>query len=113
MATDIIHITDLSEETKNDYLTCLEEWSDEVQVVVTALTNGWCSAINGMIERARRISSEFGNKVIYREIDTSTRTAVREWGLSDGLFVNERSIYKGPPLSYEQIKKIIGKKVRK
>lgn len=82
------------------------------KVVVTALANGWCSGINGMIERARQISSEFGDKVIYREIDTSKRAAVREWGLSDGLFVNERNIYKGPPLSYEKIKRIIEKKVR-
>ena len=83
------------------------------KVVVTALANGWCSGINGMIERARQISSEYGDKVVYREIDTSSRGTVREWGLSDGLFVNERNIYKGPPLSYEKIKRIIGKKVRK
>jgi N-acetylglutamate synthase-like GNAT family acetyltransferase len=83
------------------------------KVVVTALANGWCSGINGMIERARQISREFGDNVIYREIDTSSRVAVREWGLSDGLFVNQRNIYMGPPLSYEKIKKIIRKQVRK
>lgn len=83
------------------------------KVVVTALVNGWCSGINGMIERARQISGEFGDKVVYREIDTSNRVAVREWGISDGLFVNKKNIYKGPPLSYEKIKKIIEKKVRK
>jgi hypothetical protein len=63
------------------------------KVVVTALANGWCSGINGMIERARQVSSEFGDNVVYREIDTSRRDAVREWGLSDGLFVNENNIY--------------------
>lgn len=83
------------------------------KVVVTALANGWCSGVNGMIQRARQISSEFGDNVVYREINISSRAAVREWGLSDGLFVNERNIYKGPPLSYDKIKKIIGKKVRK
>ena len=83
------------------------------KVAVTALVNGWCSGINGMIERARQISSEFGDKVVFREIDTSNRVAVRGWGLSDGLFVDHKNIYKGPPLSYEKIKKIIGKKVRK
>lgn len=83
------------------------------KVVVTALANGWCSGINGMIERARRISREFGDKVVFREIDTSDRAAVREWGLSGGLFVDEKSIYRGPPLSYAKIKKIIGKKVQR
>lgn len=82
------------------------------KVVVTALANGWCSGINGMIERARQVSSEFGDQVIYHEIDTSSRSAVRKWGLSDGLFVDHRNIYRGPPLTYEKIKKIIGKKVR-
>ncbi|MFC1532032.1 hypothetical protein ACFL7M_01520 [Thermodesulfobacteriota bacterium] len=83
------------------------------KVVITALANGWCSGINGMIERARKISGEFGDKVIYREIDMSSREAVRKWGLSDGLFVDKRNVYRGPPLSYEKIRKIIEKKVRR
>jgi len=83
------------------------------KVVVTALANGWCSGINGMIERAKKICSELGDKVVYHEIDMGNRAAIREWGLSDGLFVDERNIYKGPPLSYDKIRKIIGKKVRK
>lgn len=62
-----------------------------------------------MIERARQISSKFEDKVAYQEINTCTRAAVYEWGLSDGLFVNESNIYKGPPLSYEKLKKIIEK----
>jgi N-acetylglutamate synthase-like GNAT family acetyltransferase len=83
------------------------------KVTVTALVNGWCSGINGMIERAKRICDEFGDKVIYREIDTTSEAAIQEWGLPDGLFVNDKNIYRGPPLSYEKIKKIIGKKVKK
>ncbi len=83
------------------------------KVVVTALVSGWCSGINGMIERANQICQEFGDKVIYREIDTSDRAVVYEWGLSDGLFVDDRNIYHGPPLSADKIRSIIGKKVRK
>lgn len=83
------------------------------KVVVTALAYGWCSGINGMLERAKKICIEFGDKVIFREIDMSNREAIREWGISDGLFIDERNIYKGPPLSYNKIKEIIGKKVRK
>jgi predicted N-acetyltransferase YhbS len=83
------------------------------KVVVTALANGWCAGVDGMIERAKQISNEFGDKVIYREIDSSSRAVVREWGLSDGLFVDEKNIHQGPPLSYEKIRKIIEKKVRK
>ena len=83
------------------------------KVVVTALANGWCSGINGMLERAKKICSELGDKVVYHEIDMNSRSAIREWGLSDGLFVDEKNIYKGPPLSYDKIRKIIEKKVRK
>ncbi len=83
------------------------------KVVVTALAHGWCSGTNGMIERAQRICGEFGDRVIYREVDVSSRKAVRQWGLSDGLFVDAKNIYQGPPLTYEKIKKAIEKKVRK
>lgn len=83
------------------------------KVVVTALANGWCSGTNGMIERAKEICGELGDKVVFREIDMTSREVVREWGLSDGLFVDDRNIYKGPPLPYDKIRKIIEKKVRK
>jgi hypothetical protein len=83
------------------------------KVVVTALANGWCSGINGMIERAKKISSELGDKVVFREIDMTDRETVRQWGLSDGLFIDGRNIYRGPPLSYEKIREIIEKRVRK
>ena len=48
-----------------------------------------------MIERTKRICSEYGDKVIYREIDISNRAAVRQWGISDGLFVDRKNIYQG------------------
>lgn len=83
------------------------------KVVVTALTNGWCSGINGMIERAKQVCNEYGDKVVFQEVDVSNREAVRHWGLSDGIFVNNKNIYQGPPLTYEKLQKIIGKKVRK
>ena len=33
--------------------------------------------------------------------------------LSDGLFVDDKNIYRGPPLSFDKLKRIIEKKVRK
>lgn len=83
------------------------------KVLVTAFSNGWCSGINGMIERAHKISEEFGDKVIFKEIDVSDRSAVREWGREAGLFVDGKNVYNGPPLTYDQIKKIVAKKVSK
>lgn len=83
------------------------------KVAVTALTNGWCSAANGMVERAKRAAGEFGDEVVFREIDTGDRAVVHEWGLPAGLFVDGKNIYHGPPLSYEKIKKNIARKVGK
>ena len=83
------------------------------KVVVTALAHGWCTGTNGMIERAKRICEEFGEKVVFREIDMSDPENIREWGMSDGLFVDGKNIYKGPPLSYDRIKAIIGKKLKR
>ena len=83
------------------------------KVVVTALANGWCSGINGMIERSKKICSELGDKVVFHEIDMTSRDAIKEWGLSDGLFIDDRNIYKGPPLTYGKIKAAIEKKIKK
>lgn len=83
------------------------------KVVVTALANGWCTGTNGMFERVQRICSEYGEKVVYREIDMNSREAVRQWGLSEGLFIDTRNVYQGPPLSTEKLQKLISRKVKK
>jgi hypothetical protein len=83
------------------------------KVVVTALTNGWCTGINGMIERAQQICREYGEKVIFREIEMNNREAVRQWGYSDALFINRKNVYQGPPLSSSKLQKLIGREVKK
>lgn len=83
------------------------------KVLVTALSHGWCSGTNGMIERAKNICNDFGDKVVFREVDMSSRESVREWGLTDALFIDDRNIYRGPPLTYEKIKNAIEKKIKK
>ena len=83
------------------------------KVVVTALAHGWCSGINGMIERAKKICGELGDEVVFQEIDMTRRESVREWGLSDGLFVDSKNIYQGPPLTYDKIRKKIERRLRK
>jgi N-acetylglutamate synthase-like GNAT family acetyltransferase len=50
------------------------------KVTVTAFRNGWCTAMNMVFERARRASAEFGDKVVFREIDTFDREVFLEWG---------------------------------
>jgi GNAT superfamily N-acetyltransferase len=83
------------------------------KVVVAAFKNGWCPAQNLIFERAKRAVSEFGDEVIFQEIDTSDRNTLLEWGISDALFIDGKQIRTGPPPSYEKIKKKIEKRIKK
>jgi hypothetical protein len=67
---------------------------------------------NLAVERARRAATELGNKVAYREVDTSEPGAVAKWGISDALFVDGKVVRTGPPPSYEKIRSIIAKRAK-
>lgn len=82
-------------------------------VTVTAFRNGWCPAQNLTYERARRAAEECGNKVVFETVDTSDRTTMLEWGISDAVFIDGRQLSFGPPPSYQKIKKLIEGRVRK
>jgi GNAT superfamily N-acetyltransferase len=81
------------------------------KVNVIAFTAGWCMAQNLVTERARRAAGEFGDRVAYREIDTSEHPAMVEWGFSDALFVDGRRVRSGPPPSYDKIRSRIERRV--
>jgi len=83
------------------------------KVAVMAFINGWCPAQNMVYERAKRASDEFGNKVVFKTIDTSDCGSFLEWGIVDGIFVNGKKIRNGPPPSYDKIRKTIAKQVKK
>ncbi len=83
------------------------------KVAVTAFLNGWCPAQNLVCERAKRAASEFGDKVVFREINTFDKETFLEWGIADALFIENMQVRTGPPPSYEKIKKIIANRVRK
>jgi GNAT superfamily N-acetyltransferase len=83
------------------------------KVVVSSYVTGWCMVQNLAYERAKRASSMFDDKVVFQEIDTSVRASLNEWGIADGLFIDGKPVNTGPPPSFEKIKKLIEKKVRK
>lgn len=83
------------------------------QVTVTGLMNGWCTVGNMAFERAKRAAAEFGDKVVFREIDTRNRETFLEWGVSDALFIDDKRIRTGPPPSYEKIRKKIARQVQR
>jgi len=83
------------------------------KVAVTAFVNGWCPVANLVYERAKRAAAEHGDQVELTTIDTTDRFALRSWGISDGVFVDGRSVQWGPPVPYEKIRRMLAKKVRK
>ncbi|MFC1551076.1 GNAT family N-acetyltransferase [Candidatus Latescibacterota bacterium] len=83
------------------------------KVKVTAFINGWCPAQNLIFERAKRASAEFGDTVVFEEIDTSDREVFLEWGISDGLYIDNKNVNNGPPPKYEKIRKLIEKRVKR
>ena len=83
------------------------------KVTVTSFVNGWCTAQNIVYERAKRAAAEFGDKVIFQEIDTFDHRTLLEWGHSDALFVDGKEVRTGPPPSYEKLRKLIERRVRR
>ena len=75
-------------------------------------SSGWCLAQNLVYERAKRAAAELGDKVAFREIDTSERSAVAEWGDADAVLVDGKNLQKGPPPSYEKIHKTMARRAR-
>jgi len=83
------------------------------KVNVTAYVNGWCMALDLSAERAKRAAAEIGDRVVYREIDTSERGSVAKHGFSDALFIDGKQVRTGPPPTYEKIHALIEKRARR
>jgi N-acetylglutamate synthase-like GNAT family acetyltransferase len=83
------------------------------KVTVAAFLSGWCMVKNLVYERAKRAAEEFGDSVVFREIDTSDRKVLADWGISDEVFIDHQKAQRGPPPSYEKIKRMIEKRVQK
>ncbi|MBN1976871.1 MAG: GNAT family N-acetyltransferase [Anaerolineae bacterium] len=84
------------------------------RVTVTALVTGWCPGLSQALD-ARRAAAEFGDRVVFREIDTSDPAVLAEWGMESALFVDDECINTGltdyPPPRYEGIRQKIGQKL--
>jgi hypothetical protein len=83
------------------------------KISVSGFINGWCPAQNMVFERAKRAASEFGDKVIFKEINTSSRETYLEWGISDALYIDDIRMRTGPPPSYKKIKEKIARQLKK
>lgn len=85
----------------------------EGKVAVTAYISGWCPAQNLVYERARRAAAEFGDDVVFESIDTSVETEMIRCGQSDCVYLDGKSLQKGPPPSYDRIRKKMERRVKR
>jgi hypothetical protein len=84
------------------------------RVNVTMFRNGWCQTMNISCERAKRACLEFPGKINLREFDTvENREIIKEWGITDSLYIDGKEVWVGPPPSYEKIKRKIEKRVNR
>jgi len=85
----------------------------EEKVNITLFRNGWCQTMNVACERAVRASKDFPGKINLQELDTINKEVVKEWGISDALYIDGKEIRVGPPPSYKTIRKKIKRRVNK
>jgi GNAT superfamily N-acetyltransferase len=81
------------------------------KVTVTSFFSGQCPAGNIIHEKAKRAAIEFGDEVVFREIRTMDKEAMRMYGVRDALFIEDENIFAGAPPSYEDIVKAIENKL--
>jgi len=82
-------------------------------VNLTLFRNGWCQSMNITCERAKRAALEFPGKVNIQEFDTTNSEVLKEWGITDSLFLDGKEVMTGPPINYEKIRKKIENRIRK
>jgi N-acetylglutamate synthase-like GNAT family acetyltransferase len=83
------------------------------KVNVTLFRNGWCQSMNITCERAKRASLDFPGKINLQEYDTIDKEVAKEWGINDALFIDNKEVSIGPPISFDKIRKKIEKRVKK
>ena len=83
------------------------------KVTVTTFVNGWCLACDLSCERAKRAAAEFPDQVVLREIDVSEPSALDQWRRSDEIFVDGKQVRTGPPPSFEKLRRLLARRVRK
>lgn len=85
----------------------------EGKVAIFAFVNGWCPAQNIVFERTKRAAKDFEDSIVMEVIDTINRTLYNEWGIFDGVYIDGKTVQKGPLPSYEKIYIMIQKRVAK
>ena len=81
------------------------------KVKVTTFFSGQCCSENSIYCSAKKAASEFGDNVIFEEIDMGKAENRRKYGFDWRLYINGENLFTGYPPSYEQIKAKIKEKL--
>ncbi len=78
-------------------------------------TSPTCSLphVNVVYERAKRAATALGDDVVFESVDTSEQSAMIRCGQSDCVFVDGKTVQKGPPPSYDRFYKMMAKRAGK
>jgi N-acetylglutamate synthase-like GNAT family acetyltransferase len=74
------------------------------KVKVTAFFSGQCCSENSVYYSAKKAAREFGDKVIFEEIDMSKEENRKKYGFGWRLYINNENLFTAYPPSYQQIK---------
>jgi hypothetical protein len=83
------------------------------KVNVSIFNNGWCTVQNIAYERTLRAIEDLKDKIVLNVYRTAEREIFTEWGIFDGIYVDDKEIATGPPLSYKKIRRVIEKRVNR
>lgn len=83
------------------------------KVTITAFLNGWCTAGLVGFNNFQKAAAEFGDEVEFNIINTLDPKVISEWGIVDGIYIDDEEINMGPPPSYEDTVKMIRERVEK
>lgn len=81
------------------------------KVNVTSFFSGQCCSENAVYNWAKKAAGEFGDKVIFEEINMSKAENRRKYGFGWRLYINGENLFTGHPPSHEQIKARIKEKL--
>ncbi|MCF7858329.1 MAG: hypothetical protein K9N07_03260 [Candidatus Cloacimonetes bacterium] len=83
------------------------------KVTITAFLNGWCTAYLVGFNNFRKAAAEFGDEVEFIIIKTLKPEIIKEWGITDAIYIDDEEINLGPPPSYEVTVKMIRERVER
>jgi GNAT superfamily N-acetyltransferase len=83
------------------------------KITITAFLSGACPVANFNYERVKKTAAEFGDKTCINTINMCQPKNIAEWGLGDAIFIEDKCISAGPPLSYKKIRAQVAGAVKK